>query len=348
MSREAASSIRRHHGLRIAAAVAVGLVFEILRGAMLPPLAPVIALQLLAMPGPAPAGKRVAGLLVVVVAASLSAYAVAGLTAGAAVPYAVGVGLIYLWGFALACGPKTAAAGAMFLTIGIVVSALSAASTDVTLLLLRELLLSVCIGIVLVYLAHASFPYRSSAAGGAKPAAPVPIGRLPPGLRAILATVIMLPLHFYLTTDGLAAFVVLLTVATMLRQPRLEQVTRYGIGFAAGNLMGGMLAALAVFLVSLHDDVLVLVAVAAASVLFMAWQLERRPALAPVLLPGFVAFTLLFGLAFSPLQPSAEVAWLTRVAQIVAAALYALCAISLLVPLAERLTARRQSLAAAG
>ena len=60
-----ASLERRNHGLRLAFAVALGLVFEILRGALVPPLAAVIALQLLALPGSRPTAKMVAGFFVV-------------------------------------------------------------------------------------------------------------------------------------------------------------------------------------------------------------------------------------------------------------------------------------------
>src|SRR5689334_19218921 len=100
MFRDSALRERRNHGLRLAFAVALGLVFEILRGALVPPLAAVIALQLLALPGPRPTAKMVLGFFVVIAATSLFAYGVSAVTANRMLPYAVGVGLIYLWGFA--------------------------------------------------------------------------------------------------------------------------------------------------------------------------------------------------------------------------------------------------------
>ena len=329
-----ASLERRNHGLRLAFAVALGLVFEILRGALVPPLAAVIALQLLALPGSRPTAKMVVGFFVVIAGASLFAYGVSALTADRILPYAVGVGLIYLWGFALAVQPKTAAVGAMVLTMGIVVTTMAAVSTALTGILVAELLISVAFGIALMFLAHALFPQQAFATSGAA-AGTEPIFGV--GARALVATLIMLPLHLALTADGFAAMVVLLTVATMLRQMRIEKAADYAANCVAGNLLGGLLAAAAVMVVSLHDTIPVLATVTAASALIIAWWLERVPALAHVLLPGFVGFAVLFGLAFTSSSLPADVELVKRLGQIVAASLYALCAISLGLPLVRRL-----------
>lgn len=333
MSRDLAILARRDQGLRLAFAVALGLVFEILRGALVPPLAAVIALQLLTLPGPRPTAKKAIGFFVVVAGATLFAYGVSALTADSPWLYAVGVGLIYLWGFAFAARPKTAGAGAMILTMGIVVTTLAAVSTGLAAILVAELLISVSVGIALMFLAHVAFPRQALVT---KPSAAVEAGPVD-GIsrRAIAATAVILPLHLLLTADGFAAMVVLLTVATMLRQQRIAQSTAYAVSFAAGNLLGGLLAAVAVTMVGLHDSVAVLAAVTAACALFIAWQLDRGPALAHVLLPGFVAFALLFGLAFSPVSLSADVDVLKRLVQIIAAGLYALAAISLFLPFAR-------------
>jgi hypothetical protein len=335
MYRDRASLERRNHGLRLAFAVALGLVFEILRGALVPPLAAVIALQLLALPGPRPTAKMVVGFFMVVTGASLFAYGVSALTTDYVLLYAVGVGLTYLWGFSLAAQPKTAAVGTMMLTMGIVVTSMAAVSTDLAGFLVAEVLISVAFGIALVFLAHAVFPQRAATASNAVEAGPI-VGV---DARAMVATLIILPLHLALTAEGFAAIVVLLTVATMLRQVRIERAAGYAASFAAGNLLGGLLASAAVMVVSLHDTIPVLAAVVAASALLIAWRIERVPALAHVLLPGFVAFAVLFGLAFTPASLSADVELLKRLVQIVAASLYALCAISLALPIMRRLRA---------
>ncbi len=329
MSPEARAAVAL--GLRLAGAVALGLSAEILRGALLPPLAAVIALQILALPGPAPRPAKMAGLFGVMAVAGGLAYLVAALTAWNWTLYAIGVGLLYLWGFWLALRPGTAAAGAMALTMAVAVTTISALSTGVALAILGELLGSVIVGIALVYLAHAAFPHPGDApargAAGAAGAAPIP-----PEAQAGAAAAILLLLHLALTAEGGAAMVVLLTVATMLRQPGFAGAARFGANFAAGNLLGGLLAAAAVGLVALQPAAAVLVSAATAGALTMATAVVARPARAPMLLPGFVAFTLLFGLAFLPVPGTGEVAFLARVAMILGAAVYALAAISLVLP----------------
>src|SRR3546814_17917728 len=111
--------------------------------------------------------------------------------------------------------------------------------------------MSVLVGIALGFLAHAVFPQH---APSARPTAAMDaevvsgIGR-----RAIAATIIILPLHLSLTADGLAAMVVLFTVATMLRQQRIARSAAYAVSFAAGNLLGGLLAVVADPVVNLHE-----------------------------------------------------------------------------------------------
>ncbi|MEM9044930.1 MAG: hypothetical protein AAGC81_09550 [Pseudomonadota bacterium] len=333
MSPEALFQARQNYGLRLAAAVTIGLTLEVARGVILPPLAAVIALQLLAMPGPAPKAKVVVALIGVMAGASLLAYAVAVATVDYWILYAIGVGLLYLWSFFLAVRPKTAPLGAMALTMVIVVTALSAASTGVAILLVWELLTSVIVGILLVFFVHTVFPHRGPAMAAQVPQwHSVEVA----SLRAILATAIILPLHLYMTSSGVAAMVVLITVATMLRQPGLADSTRYGINYAIGNLIGGLLAAFAITLVYARDEFLVFVTVILACSLFMSRRLESAKGHAQVLFPGYVAFALLFGLVFSPLTQGSDVAYLQRVTQIVTAALYALAAISIFIPPAKR------------
>ncbi|CCD02565.1 DUF2955 domain-containing protein [Azospirillum baldaniorum] len=337
MFRDPTSLERRNHGLRLASAVALGLVFEILRGALVPPLAAVIALQLLALPGPRPTAKMVLGLFLVISGASLFAYGVSALTVNQMLPYALGVGLIYLWGFALAARQKTAAVGTMTLTMGIVVTTMAAVSTDLAAVLVVQLSLSVGVR----HRPGVPRPRRLPTARRRLPAHRRRKRGAPVGVtsRAMMATLIILPLHLVLVADGLAAMVVLLTVATMFRQVRIELAARYATSFAAGNLLGGLLAAAAVRVVSLHATIPVLTTTVVAASLLVAWWIERVPMFAHVLLPGFVAFTVLFGLAFMPASPSADVELLKRLAQIVAAGLYALGAVSLVMPIVPRSSA---------
>lgn len=323
----------------MAFAVAFGLSFEILRGAVLPPLGPVIALQLLALPGPPPGKKLIITLIGIIGISSLLAYAVAALTVNNSLLYAAGVGLLYLWGFWLAVRPRTAMAGSLFLTMSIVVTAMAAASTSVAVLLVAELLVSVVFGLLLVFLAHSLFPHHAPARGPAT--SPVRDPRVPPDVRALLATLIILPIHLWLTSDGVASMVILITIATMLRQPGLTQSASHGVNYATGNLLGGLLAAGSFFVITLQDNLATLITVITASALILANEYKRSANLARILLPGFAAYTLMLGLVFSSMPLKDDVAYITRVTQIVLAALYALSAVSLAAPICRWMLRQR-------
>ena len=127
--------------------------------------------------------------------------------------------------------------------------------------------------------------------------------------------------------------VVLLTTATLLRQPGIAQSTRYSVSFAAGNAAGAALAAFATLMMAAQGSALLLLAITAACSLLLAGQIVRGPLVAAVFIPASVAFTMLFGLTLSPILPIDDVDVLGRVLSIVAAALYALGGASIMLPL---------------
>lgn len=338
MSRDPITHSRRNAALRLAFAITVGLTFESARGAVLPTLAPIIALQLLAG-FPKPPGLKLLVMLVAVTGgASAAAYAVSLLTVDSPLGYAIGVGLLYLFGFALAFLPRTAPVGVMVVTMTVVVTGLATASTVLALGIMVSLVQSVLIGFVLVLASHAVLPsmhrptHRDAEAGTANNR----IDRLPPALRALLATTVLLPAHLYLFAHGIGSILVLMTIATMLRQPGLDASTRYSLSFAAGNFIGAAVAAGAMLLVTTHGSSAVMVSVTAAASLLLAWMSALGPVWRAVMIPGMVAFVVLYGLVFSPYVAGTDVSITGRAAMVVTGALYAVAAVSLLVPLIPR------------
>ena len=325
-----------NRGLRLAIAVILGLVLETMRGAALPMLAPIIALQLLAGSPKPPGKKLVVVLLGVIVLSSLGAYAVATMTLAVPGAYTLGISVLYLWGFTLCFVPRLAMIGTMVVTMTVVVTAMAAASTGAALGIVGELTFSVIIGLLIVAAAHVWFPHPADVTFPTPSADATSSVALSPVTRAMLATLVMVPLHLYMTSDGVAAMVVLLTTATMLRQPGIAQSRRYAVAYAMGNGLGGILAAVSAIIFALHSELLVLISLVAATSFFMASRIIAAQRWAPVLLPGFVAYVVLFGLTLSSLPLGSDVAVITRVLQIAGAAVYALAAVSLLVPLVTR------------
>lgn len=324
---------RRNAALRLAFAVTVGLIVELLRGAALPILAPLIAVQLVAAI-PRPPGLKLVVMLAGVTAVSSGvAYLVAILTVGQPFLYALGVGLLYLWGFTLTFMPRLGPVGVMSVTMTIVVTGLATASSDVALGIMVSLTKSIVIGFFIVLLAHALLPSKVvDAPGGAAPPDKA-LESLPASARAMIATLVILPAHLYLFAHGTGSMLVLMTVATMLRQPGLNASTRYSIAFASGNLVGAAVAAVAMLLVSVQPSFTVMVSSTAACALFLAWMSARGPMWRAVMIPGIAAFVLLYGIVYSPYVASTEVSVLQRSTMVVTGAVYALAAVSVLIPL---------------
>ncbi len=299
-------------------------------------LAPVIALQLLAGTMRPPPIAMLVMLLAISAGASALTYFVSLISVNLPGAYALGVGLLYLWGFGLAFTPKGAPIGVMIVTMCVVVTSLSGVSTGLALGIVVELVFSVGLGAVLVYLAHAVFPTPPDAnIADARPKS-APTARMPAPARALMATAIILPLHLYLNADGLAAMPVLLTTATMLRQPGIAESQRYCLGYGIGNALGGLAAGASVFIMLTHGNPVTLIATTAAVSMYFAWKVVQAERWAPILLPGFVAYVVLFGLSLSPVTPPGPPEVAERVLQILVAAVYSFCAASIAYPLFAR------------
>ncbi|MEM9096507.1 MAG: DUF2955 domain-containing protein [Pseudomonadota bacterium] len=337
MSLDPVTLSRRNAALRLAFGVTVGLLIETTRGAALPTLAPIIAIQLLAAIPRPPGPKLVLILGAVAAAASGLAYFVAIMTVSDPMLYVIGVGLLYLWGFAFAFHPKLAPIGAMVITMTVVITGIAASSTGAALGIMISLVVSVVIGILIVLLAHAALPSpvvepRPQAAENAQQFETLPIG-----LRALVATAVILPAHIYLFSQGAGSILILMTTATMLRQPGLDASARYSVSFAIGNLVGAAVAAFGMLIVTLHNDGGVMVAVTAASSLVLAWFAAHGPLWRAVMVPGMVAFVVLYGMIFSPYVDTKEVSVTARAIMVVLGAIYALGAVSVLAPLVGRI-----------
>ncbi|MEO1774687.1 MAG: DUF2955 domain-containing protein [Pseudomonadota bacterium] len=341
MSPEALS--RRNAALRLAFAITVGLLVETARGAALPTLGPIIALQLLAgLPRP-PGAKVMAMLTISITVASALAYAVAALTVDDPLLYLIGVGLLYLWGFTLAFTPRLAPVGAMVITMTVVITGIATASTGLAFGVMISLVQSVVIGLFIVLLAHAVLPspvVAAKAAGGGD-MTDARIAHLAPTLRAVVATLVILPAHVYLFSLGTGSILVLMTTATMLRQPGLSASARYSISFAAGNLVGAAVAAVAMLLVATQQSGAVMITVTLACSLVLAWLSALGPLWRGMMVPGMVAFVVLYGLVYSPYVDATDVSVTQRALMVVAGALYALGAVSVLSPLVARYLRRR-------
>lgn len=329
---------RRALAYRLTFAVSIGLSIEILRGAFLPPLSAVIAIQILAA-APAAPGRMAAVLMVVTAAAaSAAAYGISLLSSDATLLKGLFLSLMYLWAFVACFLPGLAVLGVMALTMLIVVSSVTNTSDAAALLIISEIVASVVQGFLLVYVSHAVFPHRGTVTAS-KPPDEAP--HLPLLMRAVFATAVILPAHLFLNADGVASMVVLLTMAAMLRATNLDRSTRYAFGFASGNAIGATVAALSVFALTQQREAALLVLLVLAAAGFFAGRIARGNGPSQIFIPGFIAYCMLFGLVYSTAPLGDSVAIVGRVAQILGAAIYVIAMASLLLPVGRRIISRQ-------
>ncbi|MEL7348527.1 MAG: hypothetical protein AAFN17_12275, partial [Pseudomonadota bacterium] len=124
-------------------------------------------------------------------------------------------------------------------------------------------------------------------------------------------------------------------------QPGLSASARYSISFAAGNLVGAAVAAVAMLLVATQQSGAVMITVTLACSLVLAWLSALGPLWRGMMVPGMVAFVVLYGLVYSPYVDATDVSVTQRALMVVAGALYALGAVSVLSPLVARYLRRR-------
>lgn len=306
--------------------MAIGLVIEASREALVPGLAPLIALSLLAAPDARLALPKAVAIVALVSGIALAVLGLTGVALSTAGLYAIVVAVLYIWAFYLCFGPGGGALGRIFLMMTVSVSALNAGSGLVATVIVQDMISSIAIGVGLAFVALALAPTRAGK-DEADRAAPSPNASRT--ARALVATAIMMPLHLYLTFDGFAAIVILLTAATMLTEPGWGRFKTYGLVFAGGNLIGGGIALIVAQAVAWHTAFPVFLSLAVAASAVIAYWVQRPGRLALFFGPAGAAFVLLFGMTLSPLATGADVDVMGRVSQILMAIAYVLGATSL-------------------
>lgn len=326
MFRSLGDRFRLTAAVRQVMVMAAGLAIEASREALVPGLAPLIALSLMAAPD---ARLGIPKAVAIIVLVSGIALAVLGLTTAALSTvglYAIVVAVLYVWAFYLCFGPTGGALGRIFLMMTVSVSALTAGSELVAAVIVQDMVSSIAVGVGLALLVLAIGPMRATRDTTSAVMPKPDVGR---AARASVATAIMMPLHLYMTFDGFAAIVLLLTAATMLTEPGWGRFKAYGLVFAGGNLIGGTLALIAASAVTWQPAFPVFLSVTVAGSASIAYWVHRPGGLAPFFGPAGAAFVLLFGMTLSPLATGADVDVMGRVYQILLAILYVLGATSI-------------------
>jgi hypothetical protein len=310
---------------RIAFAAAVGLTLGEVLGWDFPFLPAMLAVQLLAGGGPISV-KQGFGFVAVMVVASAFAVLVSQLFVDSPLVLLLVISLLTFLAFLLIARGQAVGVAATFLITTAVVPLLAIESTSAAYGFIHSLVAGSALAVLLVFAAHTLFPTRVQ---GELTSAPL---REEPASVAIAlantAVLMSLVIYFMLTVSPVS-IVVVLTVISILRQPAsLGGGT--GVGLVLGNLVGGLAATAAYLLVTLLPSPAFLLLVVLLVGLVLGGRIARGGEQAPIYTVGLMTFLIVLGLGLSPLpQDSADI-FISRVFDVMVAAVYAIGMASLL------------------
>lgn len=331
---------RRRKILRIALAVALGLVIAEALEKPFSFLTPLFAFQLLMNMRVAPSPRQGIEFVLVIVLASGLALGLANALQDFPIVYLLILGLIFFGCFHMQLAGKGGPLPGMLLACNAMIPVLAVISREVAQGFVWIMIFSACGAVLLAWLAHALVP--------ASVEAPAPVVRTVEApdtagrIRAALAcTLIVMPaLIHYLADDAEVSVVVLVTIVTVLGQ-RAEMRQRAAFGLLLGNLVGGVLASLVYYATAMVPWLPFLFLMTLAAALVLAEGATRASPEAGLYALAIPTFLILLGLGLTPVTDGSGAAFISRLVNVALASLYALAGIILLLPRGHVLPDRR-------
>lgn len=322
-----AEEVGEAHALafRIAFAAALGLTLGEVLGWDFPFLPALLAVQLLSAREPLGVKKGLA-FVAVMVAACAFAVLVAQIFVDSPLVLLLSVSLATFLAFLLLARGQAMGVAAIFLITTAVVPLLAIESVSVAYGFIYSLIAGSVLAVLLTFAAYAFFPMRAQAH---------PVSALAQNERdavalalANAAALMSLVIYFMLTASPVS-IVAVLTVIGILRQPAdLGGGTAFGL--ILGNLVGGLAATAAYLLVTLLPSPAFLLLVVLLVGLLFGDRIARGGKSAPIYTVGLTTFLIVLGLGLSPLPQDSGDIFVSRVFDVMLAAVYAIGMASLL------------------
>ena len=316
------------HTLRIALVMALGLTVAEARDQPFAFLSALFAVQLLIKSPNAPSLAQGVGFAVIMAVSTGVALTLCSALLDRPVAYLLLLSLIIfgcLWLLALGRGGPLPQ---FLLLCNVMIPVLAVQSADLAADFAAVMIDASVIAPLLVWLAHGLLPTAYMGQAAAQPSPPpAPANAVHSAVVAFI--VLILPfVHFMLNPEA-ASFVILVTIIGIAVQPP-EARGLAALGLLLGNLIGGIAASLAFFLLTLLPWLGLLFLVTFLAGLVLAGPLHGGGRLAPVFGIALSTFLILFGLGLAPIGEGSAAAFVSRLADVALASLYALGAIVLL------------------
>jgi uncharacterized membrane protein YccC len=320
------------HALRIAAGITVPFVVGEALGWNLPFVASIFALLMLAEKQPVPTLAKAIASVVGIAAAFFAALVLTRIVLPYPFVFVLVVGLAVFAGL-YAQLRSTSPIWFFFLVAVTVTPVMGAQSEGLATTIAGIMIAGMAVANLAVWFAHALFP-EPAAPGLASPAPTPAISRSPrdDARIAVAGTLILIPLVLFLISNESAAIIMTMTALSILRTAGFAQGKRAVLGILLGNVIAGVVAVLAYFMIDTSASLLMLAAIMMAVALFFGERIAAGGASAPLYAGACTAALVLLGLGLSPFN-DASTAFVTRVADVMLASAYTLALLALLASL---------------
>jgi hypothetical protein len=312
------------HALRMAGGIALPFVTGEALDWDLPFIAPVFALQLLAVRRPAPTIAAAVASIAGIYLALVAGLVLSGVTLQYPAVFALGVGLTIYGG--LYAQARTASPFWFIFLIAVTIMPLLAMQSDE---LARSFAGALVKGMGAAYavawLMHALFPEEVRAV-------PAPIGKAmssgDAARAALVGTLVVTPFLFLRSANESVAIVAIVTALSVVRAYGFASGSRTALGLLLGNLFAGVVAVVAYTVIIVAPSLPVLAAVMALVALVFAERIATAGPSAPLFVTACIATLVLVGMGLSPFGDT-PTAFATRIINVGLATIYSVWMLSL-------------------
>ena len=225
----------------------------------------------------------------------------------------------------LAKGQAVPVANVLLITVS-VVPLVAVTSIELAYGLVFTLIAGSILAVLLVFLSYAVFPACKQANEVADPTAEerFPVGAALANTAALMSLVIL-----FISSESAVSVIIIMTAITILRQP---PIAGHGAayGFVMGNIAGGLAATAACLLVVLLPSPAFLLLVVLLFGLLFGAKISEGGDLAPLYIVGLVTFLIVLGFGLAPLPGDSGTFFISRVFNVVIAAIYTIGVASVL------------------
>jgi hypothetical protein len=314
-----AESAHEAHALafRIAFAASAGFTLGHVLGWDFPFLPPLFAVQLLTASRSLNL-QQALGFVVLMTAGCVFSLLIAEILVETPLVLILALALLIFFAFLmLALGQAVPVANILLITVS-VVPLVAVSAVDVAYGLVFTLLAGSVLAVLLVFLAYAFFPSQGEAAGAAR--APT-VEDSPVSAALANAAVLTSLVVLFVATPSPVSVIVILTAITILRQPaHVGGGTAYGL--VMGNVAGGLAATAACLVVVLFPSPAFLLLVTLFFGLVFGAKIAEGDESSPVYVVGLVTFLIVLGLGLAPLPTDSGSIFISRVFNVIIAAVY--------------------------